>query len=165
MENEPDPKSNDSVELKKDWKFYLGITLLAISILTPILVLVIPFLGLPAGLAALIAGACLVGVPEICALIAIALLGKETWNYLVSKLKEKLPALPTRVSKSRYYLGLTLNIGSLIPLYIAGYFPDILPPQPGRLYVMIAGDLVFVASFFILGGQFWEKFKSLFVYE
>lgn len=152
-------------DLKKDWKFYLGVLLLAISIFAPLLALVVPFIGLSAGFAALIAGACLIGIPEVCALIAIALLGKETWNYLVSKLKKHLPAFPVRVSRFRYYLGLTLNIGSLIPLYIAGYFPDILPPHPGRLYLMIAGDLVFVASFFILGGQFWEKFKSLFVYE
>lgn len=113
------------------------------------------------------AGFCLVGAPEICALIAIALLGKPTWNYLVTALKSKLkfPALSQKVSKTRYYAGLALNIGSIIPLYVAGYFPDLLPTQNGRLYVLISGELAFVLSFFILGGQFWEKFKALFVYD
>lgn len=156
---------DEELELKKDWKFYLGIALLALSLLAPLLALVVPFLGLAPGLAALVAGVCLVGIPEICALIAIALLGKQTWNFLVSKLKKHIPLFPDRVSKFRYYLGLSLNLASIIPLYMAGYFPDLLPPQPTRLYILIGADLLFVASFFILGGQFWEKCKRLFVYE
>ncbi len=29
----------------------------------------------------------------------------------------------------------------------------------------IAGDVMFVASFFVLGGDFWDKIRSLFVRE
>jgi hypothetical protein len=29
---------------------------------------------------------------------------------------------------------------------------------------VIAADLVFVASFFVLGGEFWEKLRALFVH-
>ena len=27
----------------------------------------------------------------------------------------------------------------------------------------IAGDVVFLASFFVLGGEFWDKFRALFM--
>jgi hypothetical protein len=157
----------EPADLQKDWKFYCGLALLALSFLSPLLALLIPILALPPAASAMAAGFCLVGAPEICALIAIALLGKPTWNYLVTALKSKLkfPALSQKVSKTRYFAGLALNIGSIIPLYVAGYFPDLLPAQNGRLYVLISGELAFVVSFFILGGQFWEKFKALFVYD
>lgn len=167
MVDKSEPSSEiTTVELKKDWKLYCGVVLLAASLLFPLAALAVPFLGLSPGMAAMLAGFCVIGAPELCALVAVALLGKETWNFLVAKLKSHAGVLfPTRVSKTRYYTGLAINILSIIPLYMAGYLPDLLPAEPGRLYILIAGDFAFVASFFILGGQFWEKFKQLFVYE
>jgi hypothetical protein len=153
-------------ELEKDWKFYAGVGLLGLSFLTPLMTIFIPLLKLPPAISALVAGFCIVGAPEICGLVAIALLGKKTWDFLVSKLKKRLGFIfPSRVSRFRYYFGLALNIGSIIPLYLAGYLPSLLPSGSARLYTLISGELIFVASFFVLGGQFWEKFKQLFIYE
>jgi len=55
-------------------------------------------------------------------------------------------------------------LASPIPLYLNGYSPDLLPKE-GRHYILMAGDLAFVLSFFILGGGFWEKIKALFRWE
>ncbi|MGD1986316.1 MAG: hypothetical protein PVH74_11575 [Desulfobacterales bacterium] len=37
------------------------------------------------------------------------------------------------------------------------------PPAPGWRFRI--GIFFFVASFFILGGDFWDKFRALFIYE
>ncbi|QVL56708.1 MAG: transporter suffix domain-containing protein [Simkaniaceae bacterium] len=149
--------------LKKDWKYYLGMTFLILSFLIPAIGFIFPFLGLPTALAAALLGVFTVGIPEVMILLAVLLLGKETFNYYKNKIfKRKYPPKP--VSKFRYYFGLVIFLASPIPLYMNGYSPDLLP-EGGRHYILIAGDLAFVLSFFILGGGFWEKIKALFRWE
>jgi len=57
-------------------------------------------------------------------------------------------------------------IVSVLPLYFNAYFPQILPDESKHKYfLLISADLAFVISFFILGGEFWGKFKRLFTWE
>ena len=55
-----------------------------------------------------------------------------------------------------------------LPLLVAWLAPYLGHHLPGygahRLVWAIAGDLVFVASFFVLGGEFWDKLRGLFVH-
>ena len=54
----------------------------------------------------------------------------------------------------------------LIPTYIMAYAPQWLPDQsPQRLYVNLAADFLFLTSLFVLGGDFWDKLRALFVYD
>jgi hypothetical protein len=47
-----------------------------------------------------------------------------------------------------------------------GYMPSWLPDSsPVRPYVSIASDVIFLVSLFVLGGDFWDKIRSLFVSE
>ena len=34
-----------------------------------------------------------------------------------------------------------------------------------NLWVNVIGDLMFLASFFVLGGEFWDKVRALFLHE
>ncbi len=44
--------------------------------------------------------------------------------------------------------------------------PDLIPGhKENRLVMNLIADFLFVASFFILGGDFWDKFRALFIYE
>ena len=48
------------------------------------------------------------------------------------------------------------------------YLRDFLTLMPGsdaRIYVLAATDLAFVVSVFLMGGEFWEKVRRIFVYE
>jgi hypothetical protein len=40
-----------------------------------------------------------------------------------------------------------------------------MPDEGIRIYVLAAMDLAFVASVFLMGGEFWEKVRRIFIYE
>jgi hypothetical protein len=54
----------------------------------------------------------------------------------------------------------TAIAGWLAP-YLGRHLPGF---DPGQLIWAVTGDVVFVASFFVLGGEFWDKLRSLFVH-
>ena len=54
----------------------------------------------------------------------------------------------------------------IIPTYIMAYMPQWLPDHSAqRLYVNLAADFLFLTSLFVLGGDFWDKLRALFVYD
>lgn len=152
---------------EKDWKYYLGLSLLFLSLILPLFGFFIPFFDLPVAVKTVLIGALSLGGPEILITLAVILLGKEKILYFKGKIakffKRKKPLKP--VSRFRYYFGLLLFFGSLVPIYLNAYSPTTLPEdETTRLLILISGDLTFVISFFILGANFWEKFKRLFLY-
>jgi hypothetical protein len=54
-----------------------------------------------------------------------------------------------------------LLFGWLSP-YLQGLFPQI---DAHRNLLAITGDLLLVGSLFVLGGDFWDKVRSLFVHD
>lgn len=163
----PEQKSS-APSLKKDWKYYTGMTCLVMSLVFPVFALFVPFLGLPTWLTATIIGLLTVGAPEVMILLAVGFLGKEGIQYFKAKLwawfKRPQPFRP--VPRWRYYGGLGIMLASSIPLYLKAYSPHLLPQNPVvQFYILVVSDLIFVLSFFVAGGEFWEKFKRLFVYE
>ena len=68
-------------------------------------------------------------------------------------------------SKGRYYFGLTIMLVSWLPAYLYAYFPASLPGGNARIYILAGMDLAFVARVFLMGGEFWEKVRRIFVYE
>jgi hypothetical protein len=57
--------------------------------------------------------------------------------------------------------GLPLLFAWLGP-YFARYIPGY---ETHRVIVSLAGDLMFVSSLFVLGGEFWDKVRSLFIFD
>jgi hypothetical protein len=154
--------------LPKDIKLYLGLFLLVFSFLLPFAGFWVSSLPLPIAVKGLIIGLMSVGGPEVVAILSVALLGKQTFDLITGKMVGALGRLAPHgsVSRLRYKIGLVLFILPMIPTYIMGYAPQFLPDAlPSRLYVNIASDLMFVTSLFVLGGDFWDKLRSLFVYN
>lgn len=152
--------------IKKGWRFYTGVVVLILSLVLPLFAFLVPLLGLSTGLSAVVIGLLVAGGPEVLGLLAVALLGKDIFQYLRYKAKRAFGNLFTeRVSKERYYFGLTINLISWVPLYLYGYLPTYLPSDNTRIYILIAGDLSFIFSMFIMGGEFWEKFRQIFIWE
>ncbi|NGX27562.1 MAG: hypothetical protein K940chlam6_01500 [Chlamydiae bacterium] len=153
---------------KKDWKYYVGLSFLSLSLILPLLGFLVPFLDLPIRVMTVLIGALSIGGPEIMIILAVIFLGKERILYFKNQVWKffKKKKMPKPVSKSRYYFGLIVFFGSILPLYFNAYFPDILPKDEDmRFLVLISADLLFVLSFFILGANFWEKFKRLFIWD
>ena len=133
----------------------------------PFCALLIPLLDLPAAQSALIAGALVAGAPEVLMLLAVALLGRQNFDRIVGTAKKFLftTFFSTPVSRGRYYVGLAICLLSFVPIYVAGYVPSWMPAGHGRIAILASADLAFILSFFVMGGEFWEKFRRLFVWE
>jgi len=95
---------------------------------------------------------------------AVALMGKENFDRIVRQVKGIV--LAGKVNRTRYTVGLVLLIGAISYAWLAVYVPGLMPTDPSaRLWANLALDLVLVASLFVLGGEFWDKLRALFLYD
>jgi hypothetical protein len=149
-------------------KLYIGVGLFIFGWIMPLFGIWVATSALPVAVKGPIAGLLTLGGPEVCFIAAVALLGKETFNLLTSKVLAALHRMAPSgaVSRTRYRIGIALLLITCIPTYVMGYAPQYLPDvSPARLYVNIAADLLFVISLFVLGGDFWDKLRALFIYD
>ena len=150
------------------WRFRMGIIVFAVGFLSPLLIPVVAGMNLPLAWKATLSGLLSVGVPEVFAIAAIALMGKKGFRYLKSRifdfLKKRAPS--DRVSRTRYRFGLVMFVVPLLFGWLGPYVPNIIPGYAlQRLWVNLCGDLIFVSSLFVLGGDFWDKIRALFIHE
>jgi hypothetical protein len=94
-------------------------------------------------------------------------MGKPGYNYIKVRffafLKKHGPA--DKVSPTRYRIGLVMFVLPILFGWLAPYVPTIIPSYDLQgLLVNMIGDAMFISSFFVLGGDFWDKIRSLFVY-
>lgn len=152
-----------SVLRPSGWRYYLGWFFFVLSFLLPFFAPLISLLSMSKTMKAMLIGSLLVGVPELIMVIAIALWGKKTFDYFMSYIyrffKRFVPK--AHVSPARYYIGLVLLISSFFPTWILAYFPTIVSDSL-RIAILVFFDVMFVSSFFVLGGDFWEKVRALF---
>jgi len=123
---------------------------------------------LPDWLIAGLSGLLAFGIPELFMIIAVAILGKDGFAYLKKILGKYLKPLapPDEVSRARYNVGLVLFsipilFGLLLP-YLDQEF-HFLQDLPFFLYPVT--DLMIISSLFILGGNFWDKLRALYIHR
>ena len=153
---------------QSSFRFRTGVIVIVASWCSPFLIPLVAASELSAHWKTIISGALAVGIPEIGTILAIAIMGKsgfDTMKYRIfGFLKKHGPA--DRVSLARYRIGLVMFVmpllfGWLSP-YLQGLFPQI---DAHRNLLAITGDLLLVGSLFVLGGNFWDKVRSLFVHD
>jgi len=150
-------------------RLYTGGAIFVIGFLSPLLVPLVTASPLPVGWKTAISGLLLVGVPELAMLIAVVVMGKDGFNYLkqlIFGFLGKHFAPPESVSLIRYRIGLMLFMipllfGWLVP-YISGYLSFF---EENRLLFAVIGDVLLLSSLFVLGGEFWDKLRALFVHK
>src|SRR5262249_52817410 len=94
--------------------------------------------------------------------------GKENFDRIVSGVKGVLKRLKPagNVGRTRYTIGLVMFVGPALFAWFAGYFPSWMPEMPAvRLCVNLGLDLIILTSLFVLGGDFWDKLRALFVHD
>jgi hypothetical protein len=156
------------MSLKNKIRLYCGVGMLIMSAICPLFGFWIAMLDWPTSFKAAVIGLLTAGIPELLAVAAAVILGKENFERIKNKFFDVLKRLrPTaRVGKLRYTVGLIMFLLPIVPTYIMGYAPKWLPDSSSlRLYVNIAADCMFVTGLFVLGGDFWDKLRALFVYE
>ena len=135
--------------------------------LSPLLIPLVLATSLSASLKSILSGLLALGIPELFMLLAAAILGKPGYQYLKQYLLRLLKRYgpPTKVSRFRYRAGLVMFIIPLLTGWIAPYFIDRIPIYTDhRLLVNILLDILLIASIFILGGEFWDKLRGLFIW-
>ena len=144
------------------WRFKVGIALFALMILAWLLVPIEAALGMSAATIAATTAGIAIG-NKVILLVAIAVMGKAGFQDLKAKLFQKLTP-PAEVSPMRYRIGLVMFclpfLGSLFETYASHIVPHLVV---NRLWVDILLDGVLIASLFVLGGNFWDKLRALFI--
>lgn len=148
-------------------RLWLGGFVLVVGFLSPLLIPVVTASSLPVGWKTALSGLLALGVPELFMLIAVAIMGKSGYDYLKQRagalLKRHGP--PERVSRSRYRLGLVLFTASLLLGWASPYVGHLLPGYESHpLRYAVTGDVILLFSLIVLGGEFWDKLRALFVH-
>ncbi|NQT69073.1 MAG: transporter suffix domain-containing protein [Desulfobacteraceae bacterium] len=149
------------------WRLRLGLVVLVIGFLSPLLIPLVSASALPTKWKTVISGLLAVGIPELFSILAIAIMGKAGFNYIKKRffafLKKHGPA--DKVSRTRYRIGLVMFGLPIFFGWLAPYVPIVIPGYDLQgLMVNLIGDLMFISSLFVLGGDFWDKVRALFVY-
>ena len=153
--------------MKKDWKYYLGMTLFCYSFLPMSIVAILPFMGMTLGQAGAFAVVFLAS-GEMAFCCAAALLGKEFLTAIKKKIKAcfKWPHESRPVSLARHRLGIALLVVSTIPYYVMLIYLLFFTHKESDIHflawTLAAGEAFFMAGLFTMGGEFWERLKHLF---
>lgn len=165
-----DPTSGALTEANKPPKGRLitGAMIFIIGIISPVFIPIVLTSGLPEWVIAILSGLLAFGIPELFMIIAVAILGKDGFAFLRSKLGTFLKPLapPDEVSKIRYNVGLVLFCLPLIFAFLSPYlnlhfhFLDDIP-----FYFNLILDVMLISSLFVLGGNFWDKLRALLIHR
>jgi hypothetical protein len=145
----------------------LGIALLVLGLVMPVGTLFVARTDWPVGVKSLVGGLLLFGL-ELMVIPAVALMGKENYHRIVERVTRALKVIKPagNVGRSRYQTGLWLFAVPVLYAWIASYVPSWLPEgYAARVWANLGLDLCLLASLFVLGGDFWDKLRALFVYE
>ena len=149
------------------WRFRLGVVFFTLAIISPVGAPLVALTDLSTAMKATLTGLFLAGFPEVFTVAAVAVLGKSGFNYLKGKLFAYLKRYgpPQVVSRTRYRIGIVMLLIPIIFAYMIAYAPQHIPGYAEHgLYMNLGIDFILIASFFVLGGEFWDKVRSLFVY-
>ena len=149
------------------WRFPTGVAVFVLGFAAPLAIPLVTASGLTTGWKAAISGALAVGVPEVMMVVATAVMGKEGF----AELKRRVGSLfrrhgpPDEVGATRHRIGLAMFALPLLLALLGPYLHDHLPGYDTRpMWWHVGGDVVFVTSLLVLGGDFWDKLRSLFVH-
>jgi hypothetical protein len=150
------------------WSFRFGLFFFVLGWVCPLFIPLVTNLNLTTETKTLLSGFLLIGAPEIFSVISIIILGKDGFNYIKSIVFAFLrKAAPQGVvSRMRYRFGLFMLLLHVIYANLTFYAPDIiLGYSENRFTMNLIADFLFIVTLFVLGGDFWEKLRALFLYD
>jgi len=162
-----DESKTPDVDLPRS-RLFGGIAVLVIGHAAPLAIPLVTASSLSTAWKTLLSGLMVFGIPEISILLSVVVLGKEGFNAVKSLVFGWLgrTVLPAKVSPTRYYIGLVLF---LIPFFVGWISPYLFEAMPGlakdQLIVAISGDVALIVGLCLMGGEAWDKLRSLFVYN
>ena len=153
--------------MNADTRLKLGIALLVLGLVMPFGTFLVAGTDWPIAVKTAASGILVFGL-EIMMFPAIALMGKENFERIVSWVKGVFKMLKPAgdVGRTRYRIGLVLLVVPLLFAWITSYVPSWLPERSyTRLWINVSLDLTIATSLFVLGGDFWDKLRAIFHYD
>lgn len=148
------------------WRLKLGVALFGLSIALPVIgVPLVAAIDLSATTVATVSGVLLASA-EVLGIAAVAVMGKSGYAFIKNRifgfLKQYGP--PAEVSRTRYTIGLVMFAVPIVFGWLAPYASGLIPDYAGNEFTYaIVGDLLLLTSLFVLGGDFWDKLRALFI--
>jgi hypothetical protein len=148
-------------------RLFLGGAIFVVGLLCPLLVPLVAATELSTAWKATLSGLLLLGIPELFMLVAAAVTGEAGFAYLKGVLFGflKRHVVPETVSSARYRIGLVFFFLPIFWGWLAPYLSEFVSVQEYSLKMAIAGDLLLLTGLILLGGEFWEKLRSLFLHR
>ena len=157
-----------SIDKELRTRFILGTIVFIIGVATPVLIPFVANSNMSIEWKTGVSGFLALGIPEIFMLIAVKIMGKPGFDFLKSKLSGYFKPFAPRdyVSLTRHRIGIIMFSTPLIIGWIIPYLPHFIPTiSEIPFWYYIIGDTVFLLSFFVLGGNFWDRISGLFKYR
>ena len=185
--NKPAKKNNANLSAKTDltpfeksWRYQFGLTIFIIGHLILLGAILSPLFSLPVALSAL-----LVISGETIALVSIFFLGGKGFVAIKNKIfRYAKTTYISPVGKGRHYVGIVLvALNGFITWFICilalVYLIRAAPKIPSLvifgltltqqyhliLFLIPAGELAFLIGLYVLGANWWERFRALIVWE
>lgn len=150
------------------WRLKLGFVLVVSSLFSAAFIPVIAALPLSTELKATISGLLVFGIPQCLMVLAVILVGKSGFAYIKDRVfgSFKRLAPPQTVSRTRYRIGLVMFCLPLVLAFVGPYADALMLGLGASEWQFgLIGDVLFVASFLVLGGDFWDKLRALFIHD
>lgn len=157
------------IETAAGWRFRLGTAIFVLAFALWLLVPLAALMQVGAGTVAALTSTVFIGNKGFL-LLVIAIMGKPGFQELKGRMFGYAAALAAALAPSdvvgplRHRIGLVMFLTPLISSIIEPYVDAIAPNvRPDSWFLQVLGDLMLIASFFVLGRNFWEKAAALFV--
>jgi hypothetical protein len=153
--------------MSADTRLKFGVALLILGLVMPAGTLVVAVTEWPLAVKTVVSSILLLGF-EIMLVPAVALMGKDNFERIWAAAMQFFKALKPAgdVGRTRYQWGLWMFVCPTLYAWIASYAPSWLPEDYVlRVWVNLGLDVVTLASLFVLGGDFWDKVRALFLHD
>ena len=167
-----EPSLADETKPIAGWRIKLAYALFITSLVgMPIALPLVAFLGFSATFIATFTAVGSVAA-ELMLVAGAAVAGKQGFAQIKATvfgfLKQYGP--PAKVGKGRYRIGLIMFIIPFVYGFAVPYLQEYLPQyvtvlSEHSLAFAVGGDALLVGSLIVLGGDFWEKLRSLFIHR
>lgn len=149
------------------WRFKAGVAIICVMLGSWLMVPLAASLDVPGSKVAALTGVLFIS-NKVLLLLVIAVMGKAGFAELKRKIGSYVSGIiPTpvdQVGPMRHRIGVVMFWLPLLTAFLEPYFDNFWPGlRPNLWQLQLLGDLMFIGSFFVLGGNFWEKAHALFV--
>ena len=157
---------DDNAPGSAGWRFKLGIAIICLMLGSWLMVPLAAAVDVPGSKIAALTGVLFIS-NKVLLILVIAIMGKSGFQQLKRSMfgyVSTLAPADVEVGPARHRIGLVMFCLPLISAFLEPYIDTIWPGlRPNIWQLQALGDAMLIGSFFVLGGNFWDKVRALFI--